>query len=243
MARHGASRLMKPQIVCLMLSSLDGRLSSGRSGDGAAEEIRARGRAFEAVHDELGGDGWIIGRVTAQEMSKAKPHPPADAGSPPRPHHFATRDAKGYAIVIDPAGKTHFDKGDIGGDHVVVMLGRDVPDAHLAELVADGVSYIVSDGPELDLAAALELLSQELGARRLLLEGGGGVNGAFLKAGLVDEVVVLIWPSIVGRTGERAIFEAGETSLADLLTLDLLSCDARNGVVRLRYAVRMRPGG
>jgi riboflavin biosynthesis pyrimidine reductase len=231
---------MKPHVTCLMLSSLDGRLGSGRSGEGAAEEIKARGKAFEAAHDEIGGDGWIIGRVTAQEMSKAKPHPPLKPGRPPRPHHFARRDAAAYGIVVDPSGKVHFETGDIGGDHVVVLLANGVSDAHLAELLADGVSYVVAEGAEIDLRAALDVLARELGVKRLLLEGGGGVNGAFLKAGLVDEIVQLVWPSINGITGERTIYEAGEEGLANALQLTLTGCDARDGVVRLQYTVEMR---
>lgn len=231
---------MKPHLTCLMVSSLDGRLGSERSGEGAEEEIKARGEAFEAAHDELGGDGWIIGRVTGAEMSKAAAHPPAEFSPPPRPHHFAKTDADAYGIILDPSAKLHFDKPDIGGDHVVVLLGRDVADAHLAELHADGVSYVVSEGETIDLAATLELLNAELGVKKLLLEGGGGVNGSFLKAGLVDEVIVVIWPSINGLSAERTIFEAGEDSLADLLTLELKECAAKDGVVRLRYAVTTR---
>lgn len=231
---------MKPHVTCLMLSSLDGRLGSGRSGAGAKEEIAARGKAFEAAHDEIGGDGWIIGRVTGAEMSKAPAHPPETFDAPPRPHDFATTGADGYGIIVDASGKLHFDTPDIGGDHVVVLLGSGVADSHLAELKADGVSYVVSDGPEIDLAAALAVLGEKLGVRRLLLEGGGGVNGAFLKAGLVDEVVVLIWPSINAITGERAIFEAGDEGLANDLTLKLTSCDPKDGVVWLRYAVERR---
>ena len=231
---------MKPHVTCLMLSSLDGRLGSGRSGPGAQEEIAARSKAFEGAHDELACDAWIIGRVTGAEMSKASAHPPAEFAPPVRPHHFAARDAQTYGVIVDPSGKLHFSKPDIGGDHVVVLLGSDVGDAHLAELAADGVSYIVSEKPEIDLAGALEVLASELGVEDVLVEGGGGVNGAFLAAGLVDEVVVVIWPSINGMTGERAIFEAGETSLADLLRLELTSCEAKDDVVRLRYAVSLK---
>jgi len=229
---------MKPHVTCLMLSSLDGRLGSGRSGEGAEEEIAARGKAFEDAHDEIGGDGWIIGRVTGAEMSKAKAHPPARFDAPPRPHHFAKTDAGGYGIIVDPHAKLHFDKADIGGDHVVVLLAGGVEDAHLAELKADGVSYVIADGEEIDLRATLELLGRELGVKRLLLEGGGGVNGAFLKAGVVDDVVLLIWPSINAITGERAVFEAGDEGLANTLALKLTGCEAREGVVWLRYDVR-----
>lgn len=231
---------MKPHVICLMVSSLDGRLGSGRSGDGAEAEIKARGKAFEDAHDEIGGDAWVIGRVTGAEMSKAKAHPPKDFAAPPRPHHFVRTDAGCYGVIVDPSAKLHFDKPDLGGDHVVVLLGRDVADSHLAELVADGVSYVVAEGPELDLGAALSVLTDKLGLKQVLIEGGGGVNGSFLKAGLVDEVVVVIWPSIVGLSDERAIFESGPDSLADLLTLDLKSCEAKDGVVHLRYAVAMR---
>lgn len=231
---------MKPRVTCLMLSSLDGRLGSGLSGDGAKDEISARGRAFEAAHDELAPDAWIIGRVTGAEMSRAKAHPPAEFAPPPRPHHFATRDAGAYGIILDSSGKLHFDKPDIGGDHVVVLLGKDVPDSHLAELGADGVSYLVSEDDEIDLGEALEVLGRELKLDHVAVEGGGGVNGAFLKAGLVDEVIVLIWPSINAITGERTIFEAGEEGLATRLKLDLKSCEAKDGVVWLRYGVSMR---
>lgn len=231
---------MKPHVTCLMVSSLDGRLGSGRSGDGAEAEIKARGKAFEDAHDEIGGDAWIIGRVTGAEMSKAAAHPPADFDAPPRPSHFARRDAGGYGIILDPQGKLHFDKADIGGDHVVVLLAAGVADSHLAELAADGVSYLVAESAEIDLLATLERLSGELGLERVLLEGGGGVNGAFLKAGVVDEVIVLIWPSINGLSAERTIFEAGDDSLADRLKLTLTSCEARDDVVWLRYRVAMR---
>lgn len=228
---------MKPHVTCLMLSSLDGRLNSGRSGDRAKEEIRARGKAFEDAHEELGGDGWIIGRVTGAEMSKAAAHPPAEFDAPPRPFHFAKRDAGAFGIIVDPRGKLHFDKPDIGGDHAVVLMAAGVSDAHLAELKADGVSYVVAERETIDLRATLELLGRELGVKRLLLEGGGGVNGEFLKAGVVDEVVLLIWPSIVGISSERAVFESGEHSLADTLSLDLKACEVRDGVVRLTYGV------
>jgi len=50
-----------------------------------------------------------------------------------------------------------------------------------------------------DLAQAVSLLGQHFGIRRLLLEGGGHINGAFLEAGLVDELSLLVVPGIDGR--------------------------------------------
>ncbi|TGW05688.1 riboflavin deaminase, partial [Mesorhizobium sp. M2D.F.Ca.ET.145.01.1.1] len=161
---------MKPHIICHMLASLDGGLHPSRyteSPDGSRAEWSG---LYEQIHNDLEGDAWIVGRVTMAEMSKAGAHPPAHAGKVERPHHFARRDAGSYALALDASGKLHFAKPDIGGDHVVVLLGRDVQDSHLAELAADDVSYIVSETADIDLAAMLDVLGRELGISRLLLE-------------------------------------------------------------------------
>ncbi len=57
------------------------------------------------------------------------------------------------------------------------------------------------------MEAALETLAKAFGIKTLLLEGGGKINGTFLKAGLIDEVSVLIYPGIDGLAGVPCIFE------------------------------------
>jgi riboflavin biosynthesis pyrimidine reductase len=227
---------MKPTVICHMVASLDGRINAdqwSRSPDG---DRRTWSGLYEEVHDALAGDAWLVGRVTMEEMAGGEPHPPG-AGVAARPHHFATR-AKFYAIALDPGGKLHFGRADINGDHLVILLGRDVPDRHLNELMNDGISYVVADGPEIDLPAMLDILSRKLGIRRLLLEGGGGINGAFLAAGLIDEISLLIVPAVDGRSAGRAVFESGEVGLADKVQLSLIGCEKlKAGAVHLRYAV------
>jgi riboflavin biosynthesis pyrimidine reductase len=140
---------------------------------------------------------------------------------------------------LDPSGKLHFDRAEIDGDPIVVLIGREAPAAHLAELVADGVSYVVSEGDQIDLADMLETLSRELGITRLALEGGGGINGAFFAAGLVDELSLLIAPTLDGQTGSRALVEIEGVGLAGKVELSLLACERLDyGLARLRYAVR-----
>lgn len=229
---------MRPHVICLMESSIDGRLHPSRwtrSPDGGPKDWSA---IYSTTHDELKADAWIVGRVTMAEMAKGEPHGVPDALPQPRPHHFA-KDHKGpYAVAIDARGKLHFARSDVGGDHVVVLLGKDVPDSHLAELVGDGISYIVSDDPEIDLAATLAVLRAELGIERLALEGGGGINGSFLAARLVDEFVVILAPSIDGGSDSRTIVEAGGTGLKGRVALSLKSCEPlAHGAVRLSYAV------
>ena len=224
----------RPRIICLMASSLDGRLHPSRWTRNPAAS--ASGSAYEALHDELAADAWLVGRTTMAEMAKGVPHPPVEPGSPPRPIHLATRQGP-YGIALDRSGKLHFAKPDIGGDPVVVLLGRDVSDAHLAELLTDGVSYIVAEDAEMALAPLMATLRRELGIETLLLEGGGVVNGSFLAASLVDELYVVLAPALDGSPSP-AIVEAGEAGLKGKVTLSLISCaPLDNGALRLHYAV------
>jgi riboflavin biosynthesis pyrimidine reductase len=221
-----------------MVTSADGRILPrfwSQSPDGTRDDWSA---AYAAVHESLDAGGWIVGRVTMAEMCRAAPHPPAGAAAPPRPQHFPRKAAKAYAIALDPSAKLHFDRAEIEGDPIVVGLGRHTPDAHLAELVADGVSYWLSESDEIDLLAGLQTLGRELGITRLALEGGGAINGAFFAAGLVDELSGLVAPTLDGRPGSRALAEIDE-GLAGKVELSLLSCERRDhGLAHLRYAVR-----
>jgi riboflavin biosynthesis pyrimidine reductase len=151
-APHSLEGPVKPHVICHMLTSLDGVLHPSRftaSGEGGRAEWLG---VYEQVHQDLAGDAWIVGRVTMAEMSKAGAHPLADAGKVDRPYHFAQAGAGSFAVALDASGKLHFSKPDIGGDHVFVLLGHDVADSHLAELASDGVSYIVAESGDLDLA-------------------------------------------------------------------------------------------
>ena len=229
---------MKPYVICHMITSVDGRILPGRWTRGPDGDRAIWSAAYAAIHDGLGTQGWIVGRVTMAEMSRAAAHPPANFPPPERPLHLATRTAKAHATALDPAGKLHFASPDIDGDAVVVLLGADVPNAHLAELASDGISYLVSASPDIDLAAALRALNRELGLRRLALEGGGGANGAFFAAGLVDELSVLIAPALDGTSDSRSLVEAGPAGLAGAVQLKLTSCEPLDdGLIHLRYAV------
>jgi riboflavin biosynthesis pyrimidine reductase len=228
---------MKPTVICLMLSSVDGRLHPSRYTDSPDGDRKAWTAVYESLHDQSNGDAWLVGRVTMAEMSRADPHPPTTGSAVERPVHIATK-AERYAVTLDPSGKVHFKSGGtVGGDQVIVLLGHEVSDSHLAELAADGISYVISGGDPIDLGAMLELLGDRFGIRRLLLEGGAATNGSFLAAGLVDELDVLIAPALDGGTDVQAIV-ARDPGLRGTMRLSLVSAHTlQHGVVHLKYAV------
>src|SRR3984893_3921717 len=228
---------MKPHVICLMASSVDGRTLHSRwrpKGSG--------GDLFERVHDELIGDAWLVGRVTGQEFAKGKPYPASTKETFPREPWFARRGANAYGVVLDAHGKIGWGRSDIGGDPIVVVLSEAVPDSHLAGLRGEGVSYIFAGKSELDLALALDILHRELGVKRLLLEGGGGANGAFLRAGLVDELNLVICPAVDGARGAPSVFDSTDAEAdrrAPVTAMTLESSKAlEGGAMLLRYLIR-----
>jgi len=233
---------MKPYILCHMVQSVDGRIWGSRWRPRA----NVVPNLFEILHDklveELGGSAsWLCGRVTAQEFArgKGKIYPPT-ADKFPRENWFARKEAKSWGIFLDPQGKACWERSDIGGDPILVILTERVPDSHLAGLRAEGISYVFGGKTEVDLAAVCETLGRDLGIRNLMIEGGGGANGAFLRAGLLDELSIVITAALDGSSGAPTVFNSGDTDLgpAPLERMELKSHQPlERGALWLRYAL------
>jgi riboflavin biosynthesis pyrimidine reductase len=228
---------MKPYVICHMVASIDGRTLTSRWRPQDPE----RRRLFEPLHDRLGVDAWLVGRVTGQEYAKRNAYPSLAGQSYPREAWFARRETAAYGIVLDPHGKIAWGRTDIGCDPIVVVLTEEVSDTHLAGLRQDGVSYIFAGAYELDLGLALEILNRELGIERMEVNGGGITNGAFLRDGLIDEISLAIFPAIDGTKGVPCVFDSGEEAetAAPLRAMMLESSEVlEGGAVWLRYRVQ-----
>ena len=144
--------------------------------------------------------------------------------------------------MLDAHGRIAWGRSDIGNDPIVVVLSETVSDAHLAGLRSEGVSYIFAGKSQLDLALTLDILNRELGVKRLLLEGGGGTNGAFMRAGLVDELNLVLCPAVDGTKGAPSVFDSTEAGAADqrapIMAMSLESSRAlEGGAMLLRYRI------
>jgi riboflavin biosynthesis pyrimidine reductase len=229
-----------------MTTSIDGRLHPSRFTQAAAgvsaDVIRSH---YEQIYQGLETDGWIVGRKTMSEMAKGTERSIAEAPKAPREAHIAERRGRKLAVAIDPSGRVHYGKDNVGGDHVVAILGAQVTDAYLSELREDGVSYVFAGANGDDLSGALEQLASLFGIKTLLLEGGGKINGAFLKHKLIDEFSTLIYSAVDGVAGTQSIVDYdgpdGDRPGAGQ-SLRLTHCEAlEGGVVWLRHAVERAP--
>lgn len=227
----------RPTVVVHMATSLDGRIQTRRWGGAGVGDL------YEMVHAGLGGDAWMCGRITMQGYTRGSAADDRDATAVPRRDHIARRDASGYAIALDARGVLHWGgRNSIDDDHIVVVLSETVSDQHLNALRAAGLSYIFGGAGEIDFARVLRSLKREFGIDRLLVEGGGGINGSLLAAGLVDEISLLLAPAVDGGRGIPALFDygaAGDPPPAPGARVSLRGCDPKSGgVVHLLYDVQ-----
>jgi riboflavin biosynthesis pyrimidine reductase len=75
-----------------------------------------------------------------------------------------------------------------------------------------------------------------------MLEGGGGSNGAFLRAGLIDEISLAMCPAVDGSKGAPNIFDSSDKGAgiaAPIRSMILASTEVlAGGVVWLRYRLQ-----
>lgn len=225
---------MKPYIICHMMSSIDGHALT----DGWDRPFKkSAGELYESLAKQFKFDAWICGRITMQEIAHGDDYPKGLARAPiHRTHHFAKRDAKIFAVSIDPHGKVAWKSSEALGSHVVEVITEAVSDDYLAYLQSIGVSYIFGGKTEIDLKLVVAVLADELGLKRVVVEGGPTVSGSFVNAGLVDEISVLLLPVVDGRGEHPASFEVRKESWTAPTYLSLTSAEVQEGGgVWLRY--------
>jgi 5-amino-6-(5-phosphoribosylamino)uracil reductase len=197
-----------------MTSSIDGRLLVDRWLRSEIEREQV-GATYDRLAARLGADGWMVGRTTMADFASGTPRSFSGAFPDLRKPFVGNRSGRSVAVAIDLHGKLHYGQDNVLGDHVIAVLGQDVSDAYLAELRHDGVSYLLvpardeggAGSPESALHDAMAVLGETFGIRTLMLQGGGITNGAFLKAGLIDEISLVVYPGIDGLAGVPCIFE------------------------------------
>jgi 2,5-diamino-6-(ribosylamino)-4(3H)-pyrimidinone 5'-phosphate reductase len=215
-----------------MAPSVDGRIA----GIGSFGSLSA---AYERTAETFDTDGWIIGRISMEPYAGKATVPRRKLRTRiPRKDFIADSNAESYAIAIDPSGKLTWKSNSIDEEHVITILSERVPDDYLAFLQSKGVSYLFGGKRDIDVKKVLAKLRSKFGIKRLLLEGGGKINGSFLAADLIDELSILIAPVADGSVGTPTLFDV-EKGGSRWRKLRLISVERLPGdVVWLRYAFR-----
>jgi len=249
--------MSRPKVVTFNSASVDGRLAASKDvlllqGDKRWQAIETWSpvsspaspfdmvRALHQPDATLEGSGSFL-----REGDSPSPLPPFEGAAAPlyedhlpeevigRPGH------RGWFTVVDGRGRVRnwiVDGGVFGPDwvgwHLLVLVARHTPPAYLAYLRREQIPYLVAgdDGEHVDLKLALEKLGDKLGVGCVLSTAGGRLNGALLRADLVDEVNVEYLPAIVGGFETPALYDAPALGPDEMPTrLELVACQVLSG--------------
>ena len=225
---------LRPFVLLHYALSADGKIATADRGWAALGSRRDRDHvdALRAAADAV-----LIGAGTVRSED-----PPMRIASPERraARRAAGRPEDPLRIVLSasldlPLGGRFLAAGSA---RPLILTTTEAPTARRAAL-APVADFLDAGRGRVDLAAALATLARR-GIERLVVEGGGEVNAAFLEAGVVDEVHLTLCPLLLG--GRLAPTPAGGEGFTgpDAPRLRLLSCEAIDDEIVCRYAVRRR---
>lgn len=225
---------MKPYIVCHMMSSVDGRIDCAMTA-----EIDQSDAYYRAL-DRLQLAAVLEGRVSRQ-MHYALPEPFESEDRTPigREEYHLDHSSDRYEIAVDTHGSLTW-PADASESDLLVLTDERCPRAYHDYLTAAGISWIACGAEGIDLPRAVQILGETFGVRRLGIVGGGHINGAFLQAGLLDEVSLMIGPGIDGRAGRAAVFDGIRDQDYPPTHLTLTEVEQMGSTIWLRYLLAGR---
>lgn len=227
--------MKKPYIVCYMMTSVDGRIDCGMTAQLAGVE------EYYPLLDELGLQSAISGKTTARLELAEKGEFAVKNKSPLGEETVSKRadGANGYTIVVDTKGTLLWKHDSEYDQPHIIITSKQVTREYLNYLDDLNISYIVTGDSKIDLAAACEVLKEDFGIERLGIVGGPAINTAFLDAGLLDEVIVLIGAGIDGRAAFPPVFNRADNGGGKPTPLTLVEAKAYNsGAVLIRYKTK-----
>lgn len=231
---------MNPKIICHIMSSVDGRLLTEHwtepfNGKSKGELMGV----YAAIGRKLNADAWMFGKNTLQEGYFPKKFHTSDKTPLAHPiPYLAHKTSSRLFVVIDPDADILYESSAVRGDRIVTVLPETAPAAYLEYLQQRDISYLFAGVKGDELNVAMKALAETFGVETLSLQGGGIIDGAFLQAGLIDELSLVVYPGIDGSASSPSIFEyiGREQAPARGQSLELLSAETvQDGVVWLRY--------
>ncbi len=222
---------MLPRIIVFNAVSLDGRIDGFTLDIGQFYELASRFKEDAA----LAGADTIILSVEKEKVPEEDERAFESSQKDPNDH-------RALLVIPDSRGRVrcwHYLKTLPYWRGFVSLCSRSTPKEHLDYLKKRHVDCIIAGDDHVDMRAALEELSARYGVKIVRVDSGGILNGVLLRQGLVDEVSVLIYPSLVGGVSPRSIFRAPDLESPEgAIPLRLMHLETlQNDLVWLRYEV------
>lgn len=248
----------RPRIVVHQLASVDGRLTIAPDvlllyGDerwqAAAGTNDDAYQAIKSIHQPQatleGSASFIL------PSAQPEPLPPFTGDTAPLYQDYLPQEIVSEAqpshkwfTVVDSQGRVRWLYKEYPGEewkgwYPLVLVSRTTPSDYLAYLQDEQIPYLVCGEHKVDLRLAAQKLYSSLQVTCLLSTAGGKLNGALLRAGLVDELSLELFPALIGGQATPSLFDAPPLQSGQLpARLSFISAQIyAEGRVWLRYQV------
>lgn len=249
----------RPRVISLGTVSVDSRIAlvanrtqweemadpRAQASESSIEVWTEARRTAEELHHP---QAWVLGSGSlVREGEPLRRLPPAKSGAASLYGDFLPDDVvhreehTTWLVVVDSRGRLRsgYKGTDEPGCHMLHLVSRKTPPAVLAFLQRERIPYLVAGDDRVDLRGAMGKLKTKLGVKCLVSEAVGRLNGALLRAGLIDEVDLVLRPELIGGETAPILFQG--PNLADdewptrLRLLDVRTLKSQ--YVWLRYEV------
>lgn len=228
----------RAETILLLLMSVDGKITSGESDDLDSDRDWQRIRGVkEGLHQyyqiewSTAVNSLSTGRVMAKIGLNSRTEVPE-------------KDERLTFFIIDR--KPHLNENGVRylaqwvGKLFIVTNNPSHP-AFSAKSSYENIEAIFYS-KDVDLSDLLVKIKQKYGIEHLTIESGGTLNSVFLRQGLIDHVMIIVAPLLVGGQATSSLIDGQslqtEEELVNLKALKLVRCEVlEHSYLRLEYDV------
>ncbi len=209
------------------------------SVDGAIKDFEIDVALHYQVAARIGAEAMLVGSYTAKQgLEIFNVTVPAEEPSDFLKPMIEEGDTRPYWAIADSRGILQgilhvFRRSGYGKD-VIILGSTKTPKAYLDYLKARNYDYIIAGSDHVDYRAALGELNKRYGVKTVATDTGGVLISHLLEQKLVDEVMLLVSPEIVGAKTVNLFRTVNQP-----VKLKLTGCEAINKeLVLLSYKVK-----
>jgi 2,5-diamino-6-(ribosylamino)-4(3H)-pyrimidinone 5'-phosphate reductase len=174
--------------------SIDGKISTRRNDSSFSST-----KDWKRVHKLRSSvDGIVVGISTVLEDNPML-----------NVRYFSRGTRPPTRIIIDSKARIPLNSRIVrSSKNIQTIIGttHNAPTRKIKELKKAGVQVLFSGKGKVNIKNLFEQL-ENLGIKRILVEGGGEINWSVLKIGLADELIVAISPVVVGGRDAKTLVE------------------------------------
>lgn len=228
----------RPHVICHMMSTIDGKIASGKEADILGDYFDL----YTQTENMLTAKAWMCGRITMQMFAVKETTPLPIIHQEIDENDFIVEHENNlFMFGVDTKGLLRWKKNTIQLSNIskavnlVIIVTKSTPKAYLAYLQSKNISYLFAGDDEIDFNIVFKSIKEKLRVEKLLLEGGGLLNGSVMAAGFVDEISLIVTPIVVNRSQAPSVFEkvTQAIEITHFMLMDVQKLDKNS--VWLRY--------